>query len=370
MRLDGRWSPRAARVVIIAACWTFVVAAGQVNTYLFIADLLTLGKVEGRYAFLPDFLAVLVLGIVGGLIGGYLLVYRLNSGRRRHRSFMSNIVKAGVMFVLIYTGSAAALVFVLAFGLGAVTGDLTAALDAGWTNVVVNLASPSFLSNMVVWGLLVLATQFMLQVNDKFGPGVLWKLITGRYYHPREEERVFMFLDLQSSTAIAESLGPRRFFEFLREVYQDITEPVADCGGEIYQYVGDEVVLSWPPERAALHGNAMRCFFAIEEALNDRRDDYLERFGSVPAFKAGAHVGTATVGEIGVIKKDIVYSGDVLNATARIQGECNRHRVNLLASADLVELVHAPDLFHAISIGEISLRGRSAPLALNVVLPV
>jgi adenylate cyclase len=242
-------------------------------------------------------------------------------------------------------------------------------LAAGWQNVVVNLVAPTFLTNMLMWGLVIVATQFMLQVTDKFGPGVLWKLVTGRYYHPRDEERVFMFLDLKSSTAIAEELGHRRFFEFLREVYQDITGPVADHGGEIYQYVGDEVVLVWTPQRGSIDANAVRCFFAIEQALDARRDDYLERFDVAPTFKAGIHVGTATVGEIGVIKKDIVYSGDVLNATARIQGECNRYRVSLLASKDLLGMVAASEAFHAVSIGELMLRGRSEPLSLSVVLP-
>jgi len=178
-----------------------------------------------------------------------------------------------------------------------------------------------------------------------------------------------MFLDLKSSTAIAEKLGHRQFFEFLRDVYQDITAPVAEYGGEIYQYVGDEVVLAWTPERGSSNANAVRCFFAIEEALDARRQDYLGTFDVAPTFKAGIHVGAATVGEIGVLKKDIVYSGDVLNATARIQGECNRYRVSLLASEDLLAMVAASDAFHAVSIGELTLRGRSKPLSLSVVLP-
>lgn len=362
------WSPRAIRVGVIAFAWTFIATVTYVDAYLLIGDLRSLGKLDGVYPFLPDFIGTALTGLIGGLLGGYLLVYRLNSGHR-HRSFMSDITRAGWVFLLIYASASAGLVFLMAFGLSVVEGRWGSSLAAGWDNVVVNLASPTFLTNMLLWGLVVVATQFMLQVNDKFGPGVLWKLVTGRYYHPREEERVFMFLDLKSSTAIAEALGHRRFFEFLREVYQDITPPVAEHGGEIYQYVGDEVVLVWTPKRGSSDASAVRCFFAIEEALDARRDDYLERFDVVPTFKAGIHVGTATVGEIGVLKKDIVYSGDVLNATARIQGQCNRYRVSLLASEELLGMVAASEAFHAVSIGELTLRGRSEPLSLSVVLP-
>jgi adenylate cyclase len=355
-------------VLVIAGCWTLVLLGAYVNMYLLIGDLIRMGKLEGSYAFLPDFAGTLVLGLIGGLLGGYLLVYKLNSGRR-HKSFMSDIVRSGLLFVAIYVGAAVVLLFTMAFAYNAFQMDAGASLAAGWRNVVVNLNTPSFIVSIPIWGVLVCGTQFMLQVNDKFGPGVLWKLITGRYYHPREEERIFMFLDLRSSTSIAERLGHRRFFELLRELYQDMTWPVTECRGEIYQYVGDEVVISWSPRRGLSDDNCIRCFYRIDETINAKRADYLDRFGVAPAFKAGVHLGPATVGEIGVLKKDIVYSGDVLNTTARIQAECNRHRVDLLVSSDLLERMGIGDAFHALPIGEIPLRGKAEPLALSVVLP-
>ena len=368
MRSSARWSPRAIRVLVITVSWTLAAVVGYVNTYLLIADLIRLGKLEGSYAFLPDLTGNVVLGLGGGLVGGYMLVYKLNSGQR-HKSFMSDIIRSGLYFALIYVGAAAAFLFTMAFAYNVFQTDVGTALRAGWSNVVVNLSTPSFLSTMLLWGVLVSSTQFMLQVSDKFGPGILWKLITGRYYHPREEQRIFMFLDLQSSTSIAEQLGHRRFFELLRELYQDITSPITECAGEIYQYVGDEVIVSWPPSRGFQDGNCVRCFFRIDETVGAKRSDYLMRFGVAPVFKAGLHLGSATVGEIGVVKKDIVFSGDVLNTTARIQGECNRHRVNLLASAALLQHIQMEDAFHALPIGAIPLRGKSEPLPLSVVLP-
>lgn len=361
-------SHRPLKVLVIAACWTLAAMLGYVDSYLLIADLLRMGKLEGSYAFLPDFAGTVVIGLVGGLLGGYLLVYKLNTGRR-HKTFMSDIVRAGVLFTLFYGGTAALLVFSMAFAAEVVQGDVSGAVSAGWNNVVVNMYTPSFFSAYLVWGVFVVATQFMLQVGDKFGPGVLWKLMTGRYYQPREEERIFMFLDLRSSTSIAESLGHRRFFELLRELYQDITWPVTECAGEIYQYVGDEVIVSWSPRTGMRDSNCIRCFFAIEGVLSEKRSDYLERFGVEPTFKAGVHFGAATVGEIGVVKKDIVFSGEVLNTTARIQAECNRHRVNLLVSSELLGHMRIDDDFHSLPIGEIPLRGKAEPLALSVVLP-
>ena len=42
--------------------------------------------------------------------------------------------------------------------------------------------------------------EFVQQLDLKFGPGNLWKMLKGTYYRPIEEERVLMFLDMRSST--------------------------------------------------------------------------------------------------------------------------------------------------------------------------
>lgn len=220
---------------------------------------------------------------------------------------------------------------------------------------------------MVLAGVLVSATQFMLQVNDKFGSGVLWKFIIGKYYLPRQEERIFMFLDLKSSTTIAEKIGSKQFFEMIREIFQDITEPITDNLGEIYQYVGDEVIVSWPVDRGLRENNCLFCFFDIERKMAERQAHYQEKYGQTPTFKAGLHIGEATVGEIGVIKKDIVFSGDVLNTASRIQGECNRYDAGILVSSDLLERMPLDRSFEKIPMGEIHLRGKANKIALNTV---
>jgi adenylate cyclase len=354
------------KVLVIAACWTSILLLSYTDTYLLIRDLVGLGKLSGSYPFWPDFTGTLVLGVVGGLVGGSILVFKVNAGYR-HRTFLSGIVRSVVLFTLIFVIGGAGLLFVMSFVYYALRATPTAALGSAWHNVLVNIYTPSFLLTTAVWGGLVSGTQFMLQVNDKFGPGVMWKMVTGRYHRPREEERIFMFLDLKSSTSIAERLGHRRFFELLSELYQDVTSPVIESRGEIYQYVGDEVVITWTLPRGLAGDNCVLCFFRIEEALDARRDHYLDRYEVHPRFKAGLHLGEATVGEIGVIKKDIVFSGDVLNTTSRIQDECNRRGVNLLASATLLAHLPKGDRYRATPVGEIELRGRSAAIGLSAI---
>jgi adenylate cyclase len=85
---------------------------------------------------------------------------------------------------------------------------------------------------------------FVRQLNRMLGPGTLVNLLLGRYHRPVAEDRIFMFLDLNDSTAIAAALGPARFNDFKNDFFYDIAEPVLETRGQIYQYVGDEAVVT------------------------------------------------------------------------------------------------------------------------------
>ena len=54
---------------------------------------------------------------------------------------------------------------------------------------------------------LCIAGNLLFSVNDLLGPGVLFAFAAGRDHHPRREERMLLFIDMRSSTAIAERLG-------------------------------------------------------------------------------------------------------------------------------------------------------------------
>src|SRR4030095_7827876 len=140
----------------------------------------------------------------------------------------------------------------------------------------------------------------------------------------------FMFLDMRSSSTIAENLGHVKYFEMLREYYSDMTEPIIKHSGEIYQYVGDEVIVSWRLAPGQRDNNCVECFFAIQTAIKSQSRKYTEKFGLTPGLKAGLHMGKVTTGEIGDIKKEIIFTGDVLNATSRIQALCNTYHVDMI----------------------------------------
>ncbi len=178
-----------------------------------------------------------------------------------------------------------------------------------------------------------------------------------------EVTRIFMFLDIKSSTTIAESLGHIRYFELLNDFFRDIGDAIGRNQGQIYQYVGDEVVISWNLEKGIENNNCLNCFFDIVNTIENLSNNYLKKYNIIPEFKAGLHYGKVSTGTVGTLKKEIIYTGDVLNTASRIEGLCNQYDVNLLLSEDLLDKLDVnKDKAH--KIGEINLRGRNANVTL------
>ena len=86
---------------------------------------------------------------------------------------------------------------------------------------------------------------FMLQIVRLVGERTLRDIVFGRYHRSRTEERFFLFVDIAGSTPLAERIGPDAVHRFLGEVFRLASDPIDDHRGDVYQYVGDEVVITW-----------------------------------------------------------------------------------------------------------------------------
>jgi len=237
-----------------------------------------------------------------------------------------------------------------------------------WDHVWDFVFTYAFSSIIVYIAAITIVLQFYAEVSENVSLSVLQNFFTGKYHKPIEEERIFMFLDMKSSTRIAESIGHIRYFEMLKEYYSDLSDSIINYSGEIYQYVGDEIVVSWTLKKGLLNNNCMLCFFDMKTAIMRQTDKYNGKFGLLPEFKAGFHLGKVTTGEIGVIKKEIIFTGDVLNTTARIQGLCNTYQVDILISRSLMEKLQPDFQFQIKSFGENELRGRDERMELFTIL--
>ncbi len=227
-----------------------------------------------------------------------------------------------------------------------------------------NYMTPIYLTSIVLYIILVVIfLNFILQVSRKFGPGNLMTLISGKYHTPKDEYHIFMFMDLRGSTAIAEKLGHNKYSQFIQECFHDLTDVVINYNASIYQYVGDEVVLTWDMKRGLKNLNCIKAYFAFNQKLQSHKDYYLKNFELLPYFKCGLDSGEVTVAEIGDIKREIAYHGDVLNTAARIEKLCTPEGKQMLISEYLEkELPGEMNGFSKEYIGKFELRGKEEGL--------
>jgi adenylate cyclase len=296
-----------------------------------------------------------------GLLVGAVEVFYLSKKFKAH-SFTKKILYKTFIYILFLFG-----IILVTFPIAASLELNTSILDGRvWGKLRVFLGSQAHLSTDLQLAVSLVASLFYFEISEHIGHGIMINLFSGKYHQPRQENRIFMFLDMKSSTTIAEKLGHTRYFELLKSYYNDLSDAIIQYEGEIYQYVGDEIIISWTMEKGIANTNCLRCFCAMKKDLEKRSSFYLKHFGVQPFFKAGLHCGEVTAGEIGALKKEIIFTGDTLNASARIQSLCNRYEVDILLSEDLVHAL--PTQFELKSLGKNELRGKEKSIELFTVV--
>jgi adenylate cyclase len=193
------------------------------------------------------------------------------------------------------------------------------------------------------------------------GGRVLVNLILGKYHSPKEEDRIFMFLDMKGSTSHAEKLGHLNYCRLVQDCFSDLTDSALAHDVEIYQYAGDEAILTWRVPAGLKNANCIQVFFHFDGILRRKAAYYRERYDLMPEFKAGVNIGLVTAAEVGVLKRDIAYFSDVLNTAARIQSKCNEYNKRLLISGELKRMLETiPNLLAMERLGEIALKGKES----------
>ena len=174
--------------------------------------------------------------------------------------------------------------------------------------------------------------QLIYTLIHQIGHGQLRKIMMGFYQKPQEEDRIFMFLDLQSSTSFAEKLGHERYSDFIQDCFRFLSNPLMETMGKVYQYVGDEVVITWNANKIKNFKRAVDFFYLYEEELNSRNEYFKTKYGLMPVFSASINSGKVMAAEVGEIKRELAFHGDVLNTAARIQKQCKRYRKKILVT--------------------------------------
>jgi adenylate cyclase len=208
---------------------------------------------------------------------------------------------------------------------------------------------------------------FILEVGRLVGGRALRDVVLGRYHRPRVEERFFLFVDVVGSTTLAERLGPTAAHQFLRRVFGLAAGPIEDHEGEIHQYVGDEVVVTWLLDRGRRRGNALACFFGIARALEGAAPTFEQEFGGMPRIRGALHAGAVISGEVGESRRALVFHGDVMNTTARIEQMTRDLGRRYLVSGDALDRLSPVSEYALDDVGLQRVRGREAPVRVFAV---
>ena len=289
-------------------------------------------------------------------IMGYLFVFTLKTVFRKKSPFINFIIKSLILLVAAFVMNFLVhFLDALIIG-GKHTGEAFQYFRAEITE------TKWLLQKILYWLILFIITQLYIEINEKYSPGVFVDIITGKYLQPKIEKRIIMFMDLKDSTPIAEKLGHEENFKFIRNFIFHVSMALIEHDGRIYQYVGDEVVVSWMYDKK----NTRKCLAAIIEArknLQKNGEHFRRNFGIVPEFRVGIHMGDVTVGEIGVIKKDLAMSGDTMNTTARIRSACNELNQKFIMSKDFMENSDLKE-WQGESLGIVDLKGKANSIEL------
>lgn len=304
----------------------------------------------------PQWVATLSFGLS---MPAAALVIRLFARRIRFRSFFVTIFLQALMIAAVFSAAFYLAFFLCIVGAGARNPATITNEMLFTTRIGVGMA--------VAVGIAITLT-LIFNISNKLGPGVLLNWMTGKYHDPKEETRFFMFLDIKDSTTLAEQLGNLKFSALVRDFFDDMSNACFETKAEVSHYIGDEAVISWRPDRGKLNGNCVRFFFIVRREIEKRDEYYRTRYGLVPGFKAGLHIGPVVATEVGKAKSEIVFHGDVMNTTARIQGLCASLNTDFLISEEArTFLAEESALFKMDDRGEQTLKGKAVPVRVHTV---
>ena len=294
-----------------------------------------------------------------GIILGILIGFLYGVTEFVFEKFITKNIYLGLAIILKIAIYVVVLIFSFSFIIRLIELDMDIDLpnESGWwkDSALFWLATTYFFISSFIFLFIKLA-------NEKFGNGILINMLIGKYRKPTEEERIFMFIDLKSSTTIAEDLGHYKYSQLIQDCFFDLNKIVGRFDGEIYQYVGDEAVISWKLKKGLKNNNCVALYFAFKNMLTRRSRYYIRRYNIVPFFKAGVHGGDLIITEVGSIKKELAFHGDVINTTARIQGECNKYNESFLISEELLNKFTLKSKYKATAIGDLLLKGKQDTL--------
>lgn len=347
-----------AQLATITALWTLAGLLTALYEYFFLANypgVLATSPMQ-EFSLQKNMIAAMGGLFVGSLLFGLLELFYFQRKIVRERFWVAVLKKVSIYSVLLFI-----LLAGISLAFNSLLSGRSPADPVAWQKTRTFITSIAFWHPVFPVLTLALLSSFLLQLSERFGTNEMWKMFSGKYFNPKEEQRIFMFLDLNHSTTLAEQLGNQKFYRFLNDFFHDIAAVITRHKGEVVEYVGDLVVISWTFPIGTTESRCLRCFRDFEKVIQRKRETYLSRYGTVPEFKAAVHCGDVMIGEMGKIKKSIRFSGDVLNTTARVEKVCGSIGAKMVITDKLMAILSDPP-YTMEKVSNVSLKGKEAPI--------
>jgi adenylate cyclase len=207
----------------------------------------------------------------------------------------------------------------------------------------------------------------MMRVTHFIGLRTLFDLIVGTYHRPVLERKILLFLDINGSTALGETLGALAIRAFVRKFLSDVSQPIVDHGGEIYLYKGDGLVAIWNWADAIRADAILKAVDAMFAVVASERSAYEQAFGAAPGFRIGIHGGEVIVSEQGDTRRSIGIYGDTINIAARMEEAARAHGVRCVISEAVARAL--ADRSCVREIGADRVKGISTPIPICEYVP-
>ncbi len=200
-----------------------------------------------------------------------------------------------------------------------------------------------------------------------------------RYFSPNLEQRLAsesaslelagqrrdiatLFTDIQSFTALVETIEPGLLGMLLNEYVSGMTEIVFAHDGTVAKIVGDalHVLFGAPGEQPDHAARAVACALDLDDYAQNFRERWRRKNILLGVTRIGVHAGSAIVGNFGGERFfDYTAYGDTINVAARLEAANKQLGTRICVSATLAGKVPG---FHGRPVGDLVLRGKSEAL--------
>lgn len=328
MKINLRTKYIVAEVVLFTALWIIITQIYYHIAILGFTDVIKETEFWKQFGHMYGIDDIVLSGFIFGVIFSLINIL-FDRSRLRRLSIGKIIIIKSLLYFLANTISDG---IVLISNIGLQPDIFTAAAMAPARDLI---PTGFILATAAYYIFFIVLLNFFYQLHKKIGARVLLNSVLGKYHKPRDEKLIFLFLDLKDSTRIAETLEHKKYSLFIKDCFALLTEPIYRNHAEVYQYVGDEAVLIWPKKKGVKNLHCLRLFFDFKRALEQKRDYFGKEYGHFPSFKAGVDYGEVTVTEVGEIRRDLAYHGDVLNTASRLEKLCKHVGKDLLITGYL-----------------------------------